>query len=93
MAKTPISLRIDGEVLEWFRGRFPSGYQSAMTRVLRDFAEREKLEEFIAAYREGKVDVGPPITADELIAEQKTRIDAPKATSAPSTRTRPKRGE
>jgi hypothetical protein len=89
MAKIPISIRLDEEVLTWFRERFPNGYQSAMNDVLRDFVEREKLHEFMEAYREGRIEVGPPITAEELALERQRKW-ATKVTSVVSRRTRTK---
>ncbi len=75
MRKTPISLRVDADVLDWFKEKFPSGgYQSAMNSVLRDFVQREELEAFMAAYREGQIDSGRPITSEELIKERAAKI-------------------
>jgi len=38
-AKVPISLRVDSDVLEWFREEGPK-YQSRMNAVLRSYMER-----------------------------------------------------
>jgi uncharacterized protein (DUF4415 family) len=38
-AKVPISLRVDGDVLEWFRDTGPR-YQSRMNAVLRSYMQR-----------------------------------------------------
>ena len=38
LAKTSISLRVDADVLEWFKGQGP-GYQTRMSTVLRAFKD------------------------------------------------------
>jgi uncharacterized protein (DUF4415 family) len=40
-AKVPISLRVDSDVLEWFRGAGPR-YQSRMNAVLRSYMQRAR---------------------------------------------------
>jgi uncharacterized protein (DUF4415 family) len=41
MAKVPISLRVDSDVLEWFRDEGPR-YQSRMNAVLRSYMQRAR---------------------------------------------------
>ena len=41
MAKVPISLRVDSDVLEWFRDEGPR-YQSRMNAVLRSYMKRAR---------------------------------------------------
>lgn len=41
VAKQPISLRVDADVLEWFKGRGPR-YQSRINAVLRSFMEQRQ---------------------------------------------------
>ena len=45
-AKTRITIRIDGDVLAWFRRQAGSsgGYQPLVNRALRDYIDREPLE-------------------------------------------------
>lgn len=40
--KTMISIRVDTDVLEWFKKHSVGGYQSAMNRVLRAYMEEQK---------------------------------------------------
>ena len=45
--KTRITIRLDGDVLEWFRGQVRSSegsYQTAINLALRDYIAREPLE-------------------------------------------------
>lgn len=44
MKKKAISLRVDPEVLDWFRSQRPRGYQSFMHAVLSEYMENEKLQ-------------------------------------------------
>lgn len=39
--KQPISLRVDSDVLDWFRGQ-GKGYQSLMNAVLRSYVEHQQ---------------------------------------------------
>ncbi len=40
--KTPVSLRVDNDVLAWFRTRWEKGYLTRMNAILRAYAEAEK---------------------------------------------------
>ncbi|MEY4629963.1 MAG: BrnA antitoxin of type toxin-antitoxin system [Pseudomonadota bacterium] len=42
MPKTLISIRIDDDILSWFREVAPDGYQTRISEVLRDFKERHE---------------------------------------------------
>jgi hypothetical protein len=46
-SKTPISIRIDNDVLEWFKAAQTKGYQSLIQRVLKEHVEREKSKQLI----------------------------------------------
>ena len=35
--KKQITLRLDEGIVDWFRGRYPRGYQTEMNRVLRNY--------------------------------------------------------
>ena len=37
-----ISIRIDEDILSYFRSQFPSGYQTAVSNVLRDYVTQRK---------------------------------------------------
>ncbi len=37
MAKTPISIRIDTDLLDWYKRKAPQGYQIMIQHVLRDY--------------------------------------------------------
>jgi hypothetical protein len=37
MAKTPISLRLEADLLDWFKDIAPKGYQVLIQQVLRDY--------------------------------------------------------
>ena len=39
MSKVPISIRIDKEILDWFRNSTPVGYQTLINQVLRSYRE------------------------------------------------------
>lgn len=47
--KTRITIRIDNEILDWFRGKVDEqgggNYQTLMNQALREFIDREGLEE------------------------------------------------
>ena len=48
-SKQSISIRVDPEVLEWFRGNAPRGYQTLMHAVLKQHVQQQvKLSERIA---------------------------------------------
>jgi hypothetical protein len=42
MAKTMISIRIDDDLLQWFRAVAPDGYQTRMCEVLRAFKDAQE---------------------------------------------------
>jgi len=48
MAKTPISIRIESDLLEWFKQAAPDGYQVLMQDVLRSYQKkRERKTQYI----------------------------------------------
>lgn len=57
MAKERITIRLDDEVLEWFKKKYPTGYQSAINDALVAYIRKEKQEEFISDYMAGKVEI------------------------------------
>ncbi len=44
MSKTPISIRINSELLDWFKTMAPSGYQKLICTVLEDYKHRKMIE-------------------------------------------------
>jgi Arc/MetJ family transcription regulator len=56
MAKTLISIRIDDDVLAYFRERYAgSGYQSAINSVLRAHVEQERTDAVIEVYSANRI--------------------------------------
>ncbi len=49
--KTLISLRIESQVLEWFRKQRPKGYQTFIQSVLKNFMEEQSRQHIRAAGR------------------------------------------
>jgi hypothetical protein len=41
MAKTPISIRVDAELLAWFKQMAPNGYQVMIQDVLREYQQKQ----------------------------------------------------
>lgn len=41
-AKRPVTMRLDADVLEWFRSRHPDGYQTRINAVLREYIARHR---------------------------------------------------
>jgi uncharacterized protein (DUF4415 family) len=40
--KRPVTMRLDADVLEWFRARRPKGYQTEINAVLRDYIAQQQ---------------------------------------------------
>ncbi len=40
--KRPVTMRLDADVLEWFRSRHPDGYQTRINAVLREYIARHR---------------------------------------------------
>lgn len=49
--KTRITIRLDNDIIEWFRSRVEEAgggnYQTAINQALRDYIERQSLEELL----------------------------------------------
>lgn len=49
--KTRITIRLDNDIIEWFRSRAEEAgggnYQTAINQALRDYIERQSLEELL----------------------------------------------
>jgi hypothetical protein len=53
MSKTRITIRIDDDILGFFKEKHPSGYQSALNDALRAYVERAGVEDAVHAYFAG----------------------------------------
>jgi uncharacterized protein (DUF4415 family) len=40
--KRPVTMRLDADILEWFRSRHAKGYQTRINAVLRDYIARHR---------------------------------------------------
>ena len=40
--KRPVTMRLDADVLEWFRARHAKGYQTQINAVLREYIDRQR---------------------------------------------------
>jgi hypothetical protein len=76
MPKTLISIRVDDDVLAWFREQYAGsgGYQSAINRVLRAHIDREKTDAAIEVYSENRITLADlrRVVREEL--EQQSRV-------------------
>jgi hypothetical protein len=50
MSKTRITIRIDDDVLGYFKRQHPEGYQSSINDALRAYVERATIEEAVSDY-------------------------------------------
>ena len=55
MKKQPISIRLDTEVIRYFREAFPSGYQRGIGEVLRLYVEGQREKDWIVVGRAQQV--------------------------------------
>jgi len=83
MAKTPISIRLDSDVLVWFREKHANGYQSAINEILRAYVEQQKTGGVIEDYSANRVTLDDlrRVVREEL--EQKIRVTDPSRSSLP----------
>jgi hypothetical protein len=65
-AKVPISLRVDADVLEFFRESGPR-YQSRMNAVLRSYMERASKLAPKRRRRRGIAQASPPVVARDVV--------------------------
>lgn len=42
--KQPVTMRVDADVLTWFKRKFPKGYQTRMNEALREYVEHHEGE-------------------------------------------------
>ena len=47
MAKTPISIRLEADLLQWFKKAAPDGYQTMIQTVLQDYRKAKEQRELV----------------------------------------------
>lgn len=73
MKKTRITIRIDDDILDFFKENHPAGYQSAINDALRAHVKRASVEDAVHDYFSGTdlKEVVREVVRDELQKSQK----------------------